>query len=205
MSVHRKPVEARDVPPKVLQGNGLWESQCNGGGGIRTPVPRCFKISIYVRSRSIEVSLRRAPNDRLSTRLFRCISPASARTTDEGQPADWRPCRTRRRNPTGRAALFTQPWHTGSCHLRFRYRMISQANRHPGHAAYPSTIRSKPFAPIFTYARATKLSCHYTRSYAGPPAQVPRSAAESASGSSPETACGYRLPTQMRRPLRLER
>ena len=54
------------------------------------------------------------------------------------------------RNPTGRAALFTQPWHTGSCHLGLRYRMINQANRCPGHAAYPSTIRSKPFAPVFT-------------------------------------------------------
>jgi len=28
--------------------------------------------------------------------------------------------------------------------------MINQANRRPGHAAYPSTIRSKPFAPVFT-------------------------------------------------------
>jgi hypothetical protein len=28
--------------------------------------------------------------------------------------------------------------------------MISQANRHPGHATYLSDIRSKPFAPVFT-------------------------------------------------------
>jgi hypothetical protein len=31
--------------------------------------------------------------------------------------------------------------------------MINQANRRPGHAAYPSTIRSKPFAPVFTCAK----------------------------------------------------
>jgi len=29
--------------------------------------------------------------------------------------------------------------------------MISQANRHPGHATYLSDIRSKPFAPVFTF------------------------------------------------------
>jgi len=29
--------------------------------------------------------------------------------------------------------------------------MISQANRRPEHAAYLSAIRSKPFAPIFTF------------------------------------------------------
>jgi hypothetical protein len=28
--------------------------------------------------------------------------------------------------------------------------MISQANRHPGHATHLSDIRSKPFAPVFT-------------------------------------------------------
>ena len=45
--------------------------------------------------------------------------------------------------------VITPPWHTGSCHLEFRYRMINQANRRPGHASYPSAIRSKPFAPVF--------------------------------------------------------
>jgi len=29
--------------------------------------------------------------------------------------------------------------------------MISQANRRPGHATWLSAIRSKPFAPIFTF------------------------------------------------------
>ena len=36
--------------------------------------------------------------------------------------------------------------------------MINQANRCPGHAAYPSTIRSKPFAPVFTCEREHKTS-----------------------------------------------
>lgn len=31
--------------------------------------------------------------------------------------------------------------------------MINQANRRPGHASYPSAIRSKPFAPVFTYSK----------------------------------------------------
>jgi hypothetical protein len=31
--------------------------------------------------------------------------------------------------------------------------MISQANRRPGHASCLSTIRSKPFAPVFTFQK----------------------------------------------------
>ena len=34
----------------------VLQNQEIGGGGIRTPVPRWFKISIYVCSRSIESS-----------------------------------------------------------------------------------------------------------------------------------------------------
>jgi len=41
------PETASDELMQVLTGQIL------GGGGIRTPVPRCFRISIYVRSRSI--------------------------------------------------------------------------------------------------------------------------------------------------------
>ena len=125
----------------------------NGGGGIRTPVPRCFRISIYVRSRSIcEVRLtqRRATGPAIGySGVSRSVGPDDRRS----QPTDWRPCQTRRRSPTGRAALFTQPWHSCSCHLEIRYRMINQANRCPGHASHPSAIRSMPFAPVFNCPR----------------------------------------------------
>jgi integrase len=53
ISVHRKPVEAKVFSPKLLSDIHLEQNQENGGGGIRTPVPRCFRVSIYVRSRSI--------------------------------------------------------------------------------------------------------------------------------------------------------
>jgi len=32
--------------------------------------------------------------------------------------------------------------------------MINQANRRPGHATCLSTIRSKPFAPVFTFQKS---------------------------------------------------
>ena len=37
----------------------------NGGGGIRTPVPRCFQPSVYMFSRFIVFSPYQMPNDRL--------------------------------------------------------------------------------------------------------------------------------------------
>jgi hypothetical protein len=33
-------------------------------------------------------------------------------------------------------------------------RMINQANRHPGHAAWLSAIRSKPFAPNIQFSKS---------------------------------------------------
>ena len=53
----------------------------NGGGGIRTPVPRCFKTSLYMLSRLIVFSPRQVPNDRLLVRLFRSVLASPARTT----------------------------------------------------------------------------------------------------------------------------
>ena len=52
-----------------------------GGGGIRTPVPRCFKTSIYMLSRFIAFSPCQTPNDRLLVRLFRKVLTSPARTT----------------------------------------------------------------------------------------------------------------------------
>ncbi len=75
-----------------------------GGGGIRTPVPRCFKTSVYMLSRSIGISRHPAPSDRLWDRLFRLSFTSSPRTFDAAKPADWRPYQTRRRGLTGREA-----------------------------------------------------------------------------------------------------
>ena len=71
-------------------------------------------------------------------------------------------------------SVITPPWHTGSCQLEFRYRMINQANRRPGHAAYPSAIRSKPFAPVFSCRKEQTIqsSRYSTRFYARPPEAV---------------------------------
>jgi len=54
--------------------------------------------------------------------------------------------------------------------------MINQANRRPGHAASPSTIRSKPFAPVFSYPKEQIIesSRYSTTSYAHPPEPVLR-------------------------------
>ena len=48
----------RDSTPKSnsFHNNELDLAGCNGGGGIRTPVPRCFKTSVYMFSRLIVFS-----------------------------------------------------------------------------------------------------------------------------------------------------
>ena len=80
-SVPSKPVEAREIERKLLKYKPLAPENENGGGGIRTPVPRCFKTSIYMLSRFIAFSLCQTPNDRLLVRLFRKGLTLPARTT----------------------------------------------------------------------------------------------------------------------------
>jgi hypothetical protein len=46
ISVPRKPTQARPIDAKLLPSNDLESQTENGGGGIRTPVPRCFKTSM---------------------------------------------------------------------------------------------------------------------------------------------------------------
>ena len=55
-SVHSKQVESKDIERKLLTEKPLVEESKNGGGGIRTPVPRCFKTSFYMLSRLIVFS-----------------------------------------------------------------------------------------------------------------------------------------------------
>jgi len=79
-----------DIPTEILWRYTQFRS-CkrakNGGGGIRTPVPRCFKTSFYMLSRSIGNSPCQTPNDRLPTQLARnAISPPR-----RGQPG-WPAC-----------------------------------------------------------------------------------------------------------------
>jgi hypothetical protein len=86
ISVHRKPVEAKVVSPKLLSDIHLEQNQENGGGGIRTPVPRCFKTSIYVRSGPIgDFASRSAKPQALRSASPVFLTP-SARTTDEASP-----------------------------------------------------------------------------------------------------------------------
>ncbi len=70
-SVHSKHVESKEIEPKLLEYKPLAEKSENGGGGIRTPVPRCFKTSVYMLSRLIVFSPYQAPNDRHKVWLFR--------------------------------------------------------------------------------------------------------------------------------------
>ena len=50
-SAHSKQVESKDKERKLLTGKPLSQERQSGGGGIRTPVPRCFKTSFYMLSR----------------------------------------------------------------------------------------------------------------------------------------------------------
>ena len=58
-----------------------------GGGGIRTPVPRCFKTSVYMLSRFIIHSPCQKPNDRPLVRLFRRVLTEAGPNNRLGQPA----------------------------------------------------------------------------------------------------------------------
>jgi len=136
---------------------------CNGGGGIRTPVPRHFRTSFYMLSRSIKASPCRLPNDRLPVRLFRNQIRSYVPNTRKDYPAVRRPCRGHRKNPAGRAALITQPFATDSCQLNL-CRMISQANRRPEHATCPSTCPVEAVRPLYTLFKKPLLQ-HYTTTY----------------------------------------
>ena len=53
-----------------------------GGGGIRTPVPRCFKISVYMLSRLFDFRLTQRQTTGSQLGYFGAFSLKSARTTD---------------------------------------------------------------------------------------------------------------------------
>ena len=143
----------RECKHNLLLKNKLWQKDKNGGGGIRTPVPRHFRTSFYMLSRSIKVSLRRPPNDRLPSQLFRNQIRSYVPNTRKNYPTVRRPCQAHRKNPAGRAALFTQPFATGSCQLHL-CRMISQANRRPGHATCPSTCPVEAVRPHINFSKS---------------------------------------------------
>jgi len=65
----------------------LEQIRSNGGGGIRTPVPRCFKSSFYMLSRFIAFSLCQAPNDRLLASAISERSHLTGPNNRLGQPA----------------------------------------------------------------------------------------------------------------------
>jgi len=71
LEVHSKQVVPRKTEAKFSKRRPLAGKDKNGGGGIRTPVPRCFKISVYMLIRLSVFSPYQAPSDRRSVRLFR--------------------------------------------------------------------------------------------------------------------------------------
>jgi hypothetical protein len=70
--------------------------------------------------------------------------------------------------------IIRQPFATDSCQL-IVCRMISQANRRPGHATCLSAIRSKPFAPVLTFQYShpcrylNPFSCIYYTNFCAEP------------------------------------
>jgi len=125
--------------------------QINGGGGIRTPVPRCFKASVYMLSRFIVFFT--LPGAKTTGSWLSYFGKVSlCRPEQPAQPACLVTPLPDPQAKSGRTGCqFRQPCATVCCRLKLVAGMISQANRRPGHAACPSIIRSKPFAPIFTF------------------------------------------------------
>ena len=66
----------------VLKRKPLAEKKGNGGGGIRTPVPRCFKTSVYMLSRLFGFRLTQRQTTGSQFGYFGAFSPKPARTTD---------------------------------------------------------------------------------------------------------------------------
>ena len=88
---------------------------------------------------------RQAPDSAISELILPCrpeqpARPACYLTPFSGPQA----------KPERTGYLIRLPFVTGSYQL-IVCRMISQANRRPGHATCLSAIRSKPFAPILTF------------------------------------------------------
>ena len=65
-------------------------------------------------------------------------------------------------SPSGRAALIRQPFATVSCQLKLVCRIFYQANRHPGHATWPSTCPVEAIRPLFTLKRPIPPYLYYT-------------------------------------------
>ena len=92
-------------------------TELNGGGGIRTPVPRCFKISFYMHSRFFKFRLTARQTTGLRFGYFGKISPC--RPKKPAQPACFvtpLPNSQAKSDRTGR--LIKQPFATGSCQLK---------------------------------------------------------------------------------------
>ena len=76
----------------------------SGGGGIRTPVPRCFETSIYIHSRFIIFSPCLGQTTGLWFGYFGIVVAEAARKVRFSQPAVLRPCQPRGQDLAGRAA-----------------------------------------------------------------------------------------------------
>ena len=65
-------------------------------------------------------------------------------------------------SPSGRAALIRRPFATVCCQLKLVCRVFYQANRHPGHATWPSTCPVEAIRPLFTLKRPIPPYLYYT-------------------------------------------
>ena len=63
---------------------------------------------------------------------------------------------------SGRAALIRRPFATVCCQLKLVCRVFYQANRHPGHATWPSTCPVEAIRPLFTLKRPIPPYLYYT-------------------------------------------
>jgi len=86
----------------------------NGGGGIRTPVPRCFKINIYMLSRLIGIRLveRQTTGSQLS--YFVRFSPEAARKSRVRPACFVTPLSGPQTKPNRTGRQFRQPCATDS-------------------------------------------------------------------------------------------
>ena len=89
-----------------------------GGGGIRTPVPRCFKINIYMLSRLIEIRLAERQTTCSQLSYFVRFSPEAARKSRVRPACFVTPLSGPQTKPNRTGRRFRQPCATDSCQVK---------------------------------------------------------------------------------------
>ena len=91
----------------------------NGGGGIRTPVPRCFRTSFYMLSRLIEIRLIKRQTTGSQLGYFVRFSPKAGRKSRVRPACFVTPLSGPQTKPNRTGCQFRQPCATVSCQVRF--------------------------------------------------------------------------------------